>query len=237
VPLVVSRRIGKGMTVTVNIDDLWRWDFFPTSEAASRLYKDFWIELAQWMAVYGDFLPGRRVAVRLSAASAGPGEPVKAVVRSRGPAAAGGTAPPALQVREGERMVQDIALHADSGAGGEWSAVFSLPEPGLYRVEAALGSDTDATAQAVLRVERPPSERQDASADPAFLARLAELSGGKSIEEQDLEKTVRSFQPREASEAEGEPVWVPYWDRGAAAMLLMGLLAGEWFWRRRNGLM
>lgn len=234
-PLVAAKRYGKGRTAAVNAADLWRWDFFPASEESAPLYKAFWPELVQWLAVHGDFLPGRSVALRLSASRAAPGEPVQAIVQTRGKAAAD-KANPILRIVSPSRATEEVQPHPLPDGDG-WSAVFAPSEPGLYRLEAALPSAPGAgTAVAMLSVRRAPAEGDELSADPEFLEALARASGGSLAAAADVPQIVASFAARAPDETEAPPVWRPVWDRAWILALLLGAMGLEWFVRRRNGL-
>lgn len=235
-PLVASRRYGKGQTATVNIKGLWRWDFFPTAEEAGRIYKIFWPELVQWLGTHGDFLPGRGVSVRVASSQAAPDEPVQAVVQLRG-GAPGEKASPVVRIFADGRPVQEIRPQRLAGEDA-WPLVFAPATSGLYRVEASLENNPSAgTALALLRVKPPPSESDDASADPAYLARLAEATGGRLLAATNLETAVRAFDAKAPDATDAPPVWIPGWDRGWLLAALLGAMAGEWFLRRRHGLL
>lgn len=233
-PLVASRRFGKGQTAAVNVGDLWRWDFFPTSEEAGPLYRAFWPELVQWLATHGDFLPGQSVSLRLSAPRAAPGEPVQAILQTRGKAAAM-KAQPLLRIFT-DGSPEEVRPQQAPGRDG-WSAVFTPSAPGLLRLEASVeGAPQYGTAVAMLRVRRPPAERDDASADPDTMAALAAASGGGTVTATNLTAVVRSFDAAAPDTTDAPPVWDPAWDHAWLLLLLLGALGFEWFIRRRNGL-
>jgi hypothetical protein len=116
--------------------------------------------------------------------------------------------------------------------------VFALDEPGAYRIEASLPrGDGQETAYAALEVRAPPGELMELSADPDFLKGLAEESGGRLVAEGDLAEVARLMAPREVAADTGATSWQSRWDRAWLLLLTSGLLATEWFLRRRNGLL
>ncbi len=236
-PLVAARRYGKGRTAAVNVEGLWRWDFFPANDESGPLYKAFWPELVQWLATHGDFLPGRSVSLRLSADRCQPDEPVQAVMQRRG-AAAAGQAAPVLRVMTAGLPAQEIRPQRLPGDDG-WATVFTPPAPGLYRFEATLeGSvSTEGPAIALLRVPRPPAEADEVGADPDYLAKLAEATGGALIPADGLERAVRAFDAKAPEAIDAPPVWKPAWDRAWLLALMVGVFGAEWFMRRRSGLL
>lgn len=234
IPVVLSSRYGRGLIVTVNADGLWQWDFFAASDAQT-VYEEFWTQLLTWAATYGEFLPGQAFALRLSASSAVPGEAVRARVARR-PNAPAATEPTVRVLRGGE-TVQTPALTATGP--GRWDSMLTLQAPGAYRVAVDDGVARDAwPVCAALRVDPPPAETDELSADPAWLQTLAEQTGGRVIGEADLAATVAGFTAAPPAEAGvGEAVWVPWWDRPWVLALLLLPLAAEWFLRRRHGLL
>lgn len=234
-PLVAVRRYGKGRTAAVNVQDFWRWDLFPAMDESSALYKAFWPELAQWLATHGDFLPGRALSLRLSASRCAPGEAVQLVLQRRGVARPGDPVVRVMAAGQPDQVLRPQRLPGDEG----WTALLAPPEPGLYRLEAAMdgaAGGTEAAAIALLRVARPPAERDERSADPALLDRLAEATGGTRVTAADLEKAVRAFDRKAPDMTDAPPVWKPAWDRGAWLALLLAAFGLEWFVRRRSGL-
>jgi len=235
--LVAARRCGKGRTATVNVEGLWRWDFFPANDESGPLYKAFWPELVQWLATHGDFLPGRSVSLRLSVGRCQTDEPVQAVLQRRG-AAAAGQAAPVLRVTAAGLPAQEIRPQRLPGDDG-WATVFAPSVPGLYRFEAKLdgAASAEEPAIALLRVLRPSAEADDVGADPAYLAKLAEATGGALVPAGGLARAVRAFDAKAPEAIDAPPVWKPLWDRAWVLTVMLGVFGVEWFMRRRNGLL
>jgi hypothetical protein len=241
VPLLVSRRFGKGMTATMNVDGLWQWSFFPSAQEASAMYGDVWAQLLLWAGTYAEFLPGHRYAVQLSASSVGPETPVRVQVRRRG---AGREGTPRLRVARGAETVQRVVLAEDERADS-WESVLALSEPGLYRVTVEAGDGAagdgeagDGEAGVLLQVVPPPGELDEVNPDLAYLARLAEASGGRVVAAEALEAAMaqREHERAQRSGADGQAVWEPVWDRGWVLVCVLAALAAEWTVRRRSGL-
>jgi len=64
-PLLVSRRVGLGLSLVVNADGLWHWGFFPGDETVAELYGQFWIQFFYWAATHREFLPGQSFSLRV----------------------------------------------------------------------------------------------------------------------------------------------------------------------------
>jgi hypothetical protein len=235
-PVLVSRRYGKGTVTTLNAEGLWQWDFFPSEEQSTQMYADFWTGLVQWIATYSDFLPGHEWALRLSAQSVWPGEPVKAVLVHRDPGA-GISEPPPVKVFDGGDLIQEV-IPRGAGREGEWSTVFTLTKPGTYRVEVGTDSREDrAPVLSTVHVKRLPTETEDVSAHPSLLTGLAAQSGGTVLEEDELVDLLGREQGLDVALGTGPAIWDTRWDRVWILAVLLGLLGGEWFLRRRHGLL
>ena len=230
-PAVVARRYGKGIVLLVNAEGLWQWDFFPSVTGAETMYKEFWTQLMQWAVTYAEFLPGHEYALSLSSSAVLPGVPVRARVGHRGTERP--EDPPRVRVVGDGDTIQEFPVSPGTEEG-VWEAVFSLQEPGTYRVELA---GPKSPPCATLHIRTPPTELDDTSADPDFLKALAEASGGAVITETDIAGTVAALEPAAEAVDMNRAVWVPLWDTWWLLCAMLTFFGVEWFTRRRNGLM
>ncbi len=232
-PALVVRRFGKGMIMTLNAEGLWQWDFFPVNKKAVDVYATLWNQLIQWAAAYSEYLPGEGLSLRLSESSVPPGRAVRASVTTRG--ARPETTLTVMRGRE-KLLNRSINFGADSKVTG---ALFSLSEPGTYRVQ-LFKKDGNAVGPArTLHVQRPPSEESNLSADPDFLADLANSSGGAVMMADQLDELVDIINRRETEQVADQPAkatWVPYWDSWWLLTLAVAVFGFEWFIRKRSGL-
>jgi hypothetical protein len=231
-PIIVSRRFGEGQVVTVNSDDLWRWDFFPSFPEASLLYRDFWLQLFNWVVSYSDFLPGRDYALKVSHQSIEVGKPVRVRVMRR-PGSQDKSEPKLVIARDG-RDVLSIEPSVNPANPDQWDAVFPFTEAGLYAVRLQTGESTEPLHTTIAALA-PPGESSEVSADPDYLRSLAEQTGGKLLAANELEKIFeeKKTPPRES---EGTAEWKSSWDTWVWLLPMLGFFAAEWLLRRRNGL-
>ncbi len=237
-PLLVSRRVGRGLVTAVNAEGLWKWDFFPEFEEAKRVYRDFWIQLFQWAATYAEFLPGQEFAIRLDEAEVDPGTPVRVFVsrrRTGGDVSAGEE--PVVTIRRGDDFRQKLLPGAVPDQPDRWQAFFSLDDPGFYRINVrSADQPPDAVgASRGLLVRSPPLESDNLSADPAYLETLASATGGR-VWTMDTLAEVFEETARSASARETNPRWIPRWDTVPLLLLILLCFAAEWWYRRRRGL-
>jgi len=233
-PLILARRLGQGVVVTVNAGDFWKWDFFPDESESHAMYTAIWSQLLQWIITYAEFLPGESGALRLSPPAVLPGEPVRTVIHTRYDAGAAGD----LLLRvvgSGERPVLEIM--AGGSVSGRRDAVFSLVQPGDYHVEAVDPATGTRIAHPVaLRVLAPPAEGDNLDADPEFMRLLASHSGGTVATEENLPATVAAIQPENRLVPLEQAVWQPLWNRALILVLIALVISIEWIVRRRGGL-
>lgn len=231
-PLIVSRRVGEGQVVSVNCDDLWRWDFFPAFPGASQLYRDFWLQLFNWVVSYSDFLPGRNFALKVSHQIVEAGKPVRVRVMRR-PGTEEGAAPKLTVSRDGALMAT-IEPTVNSTNPNQWDSVFPLEEPGLYTVQLRT-ADVPEPLHATISSVAPPGESSDLSADPDYLRGLAEKTGGRMLTGDQI-SSIFDEKPPVSREAGGIAEWKSSWDTWMWLLPMLGFFAGEWLLRRRNGL-
>jgi len=237
IPLLVSRRFGKGLTVVMNVDGLWQWSFFPSSKEAAGMYEELWAQLLLWAGTYAEFLPGHQYAIHLGVSAVPPNMPVRVQVRRRG--AAAGQEMPKVRVTRGAETVQELALTAGDRADS-WESVLTLADPGLYRVTLHTPAN-DAKGRelgALLQVSAPPGERDDVNPDVEYLEKLTAASGGRVLTAEQLAGAMAQREQARCRQSDGgsNKVWEPLWDRGWLLVAVMAALAANWMLRRRNGL-
>jgi hypothetical protein len=120
-----------------------------------------------------------------------------------------------------------------------WEATLSPAQPGIYVVELLReGDDAVLAPPALFEVLPAPGESDNLSADHQLLGSLASESGGGVYELARVGEALDAIAPeaREVSD-ESQAVWDPAWDRGSLLILVLAAFGGEWFLRRRNGLL
>jgi len=234
-PVLLVRRYGQGVTGLVNADGLWKWDFFPEARELGNMYEDFWTQLMQWLASYSEFLPGQEFSLRLPAGRARVDESLPIALAYRGPEP---RPQPQLRLHPPEGDARTLAASPLATEPPSWQAGFSPDLAGSWKVELIdPRPDAPPAPSAHLSVIGPPAENDDLRPDPEFLARLAEASGGALHTPETLLATLdEAFRPRPASSRQRGAEWQAAWANAPFALLVAGVLAAEWFLRRRLGL-
>lgn len=236
VPMIVARRYGKGMVAVINAEGLWQWDFFPSDAETSRIYKDLWVQLIHWMATYSEYLPGQQYALHLSDSTVLPDTAVRVRIGYRGRKKLDGN--PSIRITHDGKTVQEAVAARSGSETGRWSATIRLSEPGAYRLEVgAPDGKREGSSFETLFVRPMPSEDDLLSADPAWLEGLAATSGGAVVSEDELVEMLGARREDGQIAETSKAVWIPAWDRWWLLLAIAALFSGEWYLRRRAGLM
>ncbi len=237
-PLLIVRRYGRGTVATLNADGLWRWDFRPEVREQGAVYQQFWVQLLAWCATWSEFRAGEDFAVRLRESSVEPGETVRAVIASRAPSDP--EPHPRLVIRRaGAAPVNAAATALPAGeAGREWAAVFAPDAPGRYEIRVADDAHPEREqGGAVLDVAAPLQEADDLRPDVESLQLLARESGGRLFSSDDPAALAATLLESESTANRGKPHWEPLWTNWWMTLALGLTFGGEWWLRRREGLL
>ncbi len=237
-PAFVHRRYGAGQVLSVGVDGLWRWAFNARVEGGNTLFDRFWDQTLLWLVNSRDVLPGARYTFRANTANVLLGEKLHLRVIERESAdslvmtRALKTLPLSVQ-RDGREIVRLTALPRDGGESGRLFAEYLPERVGPHRIEARLPDGGIQTVR--FNVYEENAEATEVAADPGYLRRLTEASGGRVLKPDEFAATLQSVKTApvdSGNETRLEPVWPRAW-----VFWLLGLLgAADWFLRRRWGL-
>ena len=130
---VSTLRAGRGVTLAVLADGLWRWELLPQElDDLDSVYAVFWTRALQWLASGGAFLPGQDVSLTLDRLAADPGEPITLRADMRYADARGFE--PAITVTAPDGSVSILESLTPGSTGGV-SSRLSFEATGVYRVE------------------------------------------------------------------------------------------------------
>jgi uncharacterized membrane protein len=236
-PVIVAGEYGKGRSLAVTTDTVWRWGFVAASRPGDdgRQYTKFWENAMRWLIQDPDL---RNLHVDSDAVEYAPNAPVRVTVRLLGrdyqPLAGGAVD---LVVRRGAdpARAEQIAT-ATVKVGEDGTALHELGglTPGVYRVEAhAMIAGRQIDASDIFLVREGGSELDRPTGDPATLEAIAKGTGGTALgpagELPDLEldppRIVRVDRRTD----------VELWSRPGLLILVVGLLGLEWLLRQRSG--
>lgn len=235
-PAFVHRRFGSGQVLGVGVAGLWRWAFNAKIDGPNSLFDRFWDQTILWLVNNRDTAPGLRYTFRANTANVLLGEMLHLRIVQReleGPAV-----PPAaslaLSVRRDEREVARVtALPQAQGDPLRLAAEYVPERVGPHRIEVRLPDGTTQTVR--FNVYDDNAEASEVAADPSYLRRLAEASGGRVLKPEEFAAELKRVKVAPVSggvDTRLEPVWPQAW-----VFWLLGLVGvADWFLRRRWGL-
>ena len=239
-PLLTVGRYGKGRTLALMSDDLWRWNFIAVGVKESpQNHLKLIRQAVRWLAQEPSF---EQVQIQPLGGSGVPGEKIDFKVRvlkdDFTPAA---QATVRLRVIGPEGEPTTVEAFPDKEEG-DYRAEFTPTKEGSYRLEAEaqlagkiLGKDRKS-----FRVAFPYGETEDGRPRPELLKKIAEKSqgefipisewNGKSLER--IAAQLAAHSPSEIVESRQIRLWSSLW----TFSLILLLLCIEWWLRRKWGL-
>jgi uncharacterized membrane protein len=237
-PVIVAGEYGKGRSLAVTTDTLWRWGFVAAARPGDdgRHYTKFWENAMRWLIQDPDL---RNLHVDSDAVEYVPNAPVRVTVRLLGrdyqPLANGKVS---LVVKRGaDPATAEQVATAQVQVGDDGTAVYEvggLP-PGVYRVigKATIGGkDVDATD--ILLVRENGTELDHPVGDLGTLELIAKATGGSALGAIDELPQGLAFDPPRIVRVDRRTD-VELWSRPGLLLLVVGLLGLEWLLRQRSG--
>jgi uncharacterized membrane protein len=234
-PLLVAGQSGEGRVLAFAGDSTWRWQMGGFSEAHRR----FWRQCVLWLAKKDEHTEGR-VWIRLAG---------RRVVRgARVDFSVGADTPQGEPVATAQF---DVSVQTPDGRSEQvrptktadgWAATFrETSKPGDYRivVKAKDGGAELGTAEARFLVPNQDLELDRPAAEPTLMAQLAEMTkpaGGAALAAEELPDLLKRLAAKPPELKEEVIAKVTYWDTWPFFLIFVGLLGGEWYLRKRWGL-
>ncbi|GDX95106.1 membrane protein [Planctomycetia bacterium] len=238
-PLAVVREYGDGRVLACAADETWRWEM----AGAAEQYKRFWRQVVLWLAKQDDAKEDR-LWVRLAQRRISPGTPLEfnaGIVRGDGTPVADAVLEGTLEgpgEREGpskEKRTVRLAKQGDSWAG----TITDCAEPGDWRLVVKairLGAAGSQEKSQRFTVFRQDLELANPRANPLLMRQLAESTPGGVRQPEELAAIFTEIAERPAAfETEEQWSYTP-WDKWPMFLLLAACMCGEWFLRKRWGL-
>jgi hypothetical protein len=231
-PLLVGREYGAGRVLAFAADSTWQW----AMQGAIDQHRRFWRQLVLWLArqddAEKDSLWLRLAQRRLSPGTtlefdAGLTKPDGSIVTDVGIAAEvvspSGVARPIRVGRRGETFAGSVASFSEPG---DWHMVVTATRPD--------GSVTERSAR--FTIFRQDLELANPRANPLLMRQLAEATPGGVRSPEELGDIIEEIRSRPATFETLEQWSYTPWDKWPLFLLLAAFLCGEWFLRKRFGL-
>ena len=231
--VLAYQRYGRGKSLAFPIQDSWVWRMDAKMAVEDTTHATFWRRLVRWLV---DGVPDP-VTLTTPSDRVEPGEPMKLKAEVVDPAFVEvNDALVVAAVKSPSGRTFDVPLEWTVTRDGEYSGSFVADESGFYEVKAtALRGQTNLGTQVLhARAALGDSEYFDAAMRAPLLKRIAEETGGRFF------TPATASQLPEAISYSGRGVTVveerDLWDMPAILLLLLGLIAGDWAYRRKRGL-
>ena len=231
-PLLVSSQWGSGRVMAFAGDSTWRWWMHGFETA----HKRFWRQTILWLARKDESMEGN-VWIKLAQRRFSPAQRVDFTVGAQTPAGEpvkGATFTAEIQRSDGSKRAVPL-VQGDGQAAGSYRDAQKAGDY-MIRVTARQGEKPLGTAHARFSVIEQDLELDNAAADATLVSSLAAMTKGESVLPEELPDLIRRLakntQELEVqSEDQSHPchTW-PFF------LLLTGLLAAEWYLRKRWGL-
>jgi hypothetical protein len=231
-PLLVTGRYGSGRTVYMGFDGTWRWRK-PGRNA--EFFNRFWLQTTRYL-VEGRSLEGkRRGTIETDRTRYEVGERIMVTARLKD-AAFTPLDQPEVTARldaTGSQPVP-VVLKQVPNQPGEFQATVTAGNAGrhILSVDLSDGSSAPPIIETTFTVALPSVESDRTWLDKPLLVELAEASGGRYFDVDQLDRLPAAIPDRKRIlDAQSKPI--PIWDTSRILLLLAGLLTVEWAVRKR----
>ena len=226
-------RYGRGKVIVLPIQDSWIWQMHADIPLEDQTHETFWRQLLRWLS---DDVPDQ-VGAQSEREVVEPGQPVNLTIQVRDSAYAEvNNANVVAVVHDPSGDSITVPLDWDVEQDGHYDGGFPTAAPGLYEVfvRAMRGADTVGTAVTYVDVAPSVEEYFDASMRGTTLRRIADQTGGLFYTPESVANLPEDISLTGAGVTLTEER--DLWDMPILLLLVLGLMGGEWGYRRRRGL-
>ena len=232
--VLAVQRYGKGKALALTAQDTWLWRMHHKMDVKDTTFFTFWQRMARWIV---DGVPDR-VMVSVVPTRVQKGEPVTLTADVYDPEYRGvNDGRITAHVTSPSGKTQDVPMEWTVEQDGEYRARYTPSEDGLHLISvtgAAKDGKDAGKGSTYLRVAPSDAEYFDAAMRRPLLERIAEETEGRFY------TAASSSGLTEAIEYSGKGITVTeekeLWDMPIILFALLGLMGGEWMYRRQRGL-
>jgi uncharacterized membrane protein len=232
-PVLAYQRYGRGKAFAFNVQDSWLWQMAAPIPVDDMTHENFWRQLLRWLV---DGVPDV-VEAQLTSDRVEPNETatLRAEVVDPGFVELNDASVTA-RVTTPDGDIVDVPMQWSGERSGEYVAPLPTSAEGWYeaRIEATRGGKPIGSTVTHLRAAPGDAEYFDATMHAATLRRVAEETGGRFYTPASVPGLVEDlkYTGRGVTTVEERDLWhLPI-----ILLLIIGLLCGEWGYRRAVGL-
>jgi uncharacterized membrane protein len=232
-PVLAWQQYGKGKGVALTLQDTWQWQMHASIPLEDMTHENYWRQLLRWLV---DGVPGM-VDVKTTVDRVEPGEAVTVEANVVDPTyvEVNDGSVTARVTRPGGSTV-DVPLQWTGERDGQYRGTFVSTESGSYEVnvDASRGPKVLGSGKVYVRAGASDAEYFDPTMHEGPLRRIAEETGGRFYTPETvagMAEDVR-YAGRGVTSVEERELW----NMPIILIALMGLVCGEWGYRRAVGL-
>jgi hypothetical protein len=229
-PLMVSGRYGPAHVLYLGFNGTWRWR---KAGNEAEFFDKFWIQAVRHLAESRALEGRRRGTLSTDRDRYEIGDRVTISARLQDVA----YEPLVAEKIEGLLSAPDepatsVTLLPTATQPGSYSGVFAARKVGSYTLRVKLPGGDDTTLETPFLIELPSVETAQTWLNTPLLDDLAALSGGRTFRI-DQASTIAAAVPDRTQKVEIRGAATPLWDTQPVLLTLVGLLAAEWWIRKR----
>ena len=231
--VLAYQRYGRGKAIALPVQDTWQWQMDPKTPVTDTTHAMFWRRLIRWLV---DGVP-EQVNVSTTTDRVEPGEAIKLSAEVLDSAYVEvNDSRVVARVTSPSGKTTEVPVDWTVSKDGDYRASFTPDEAGIYDIKITAARDQKdlGVADMHVRVSAGDAEYFDAGMRAPLLKRIAEDTGGRFF------TPANAASLPEAISYSGRGVTVveerELWDMPALFLMLVGLVAAEWGYRRMRGL-
>lgn len=255
-PIMVVQQVGAGRTMVFAVDTTWRWRMVVGGFTGdSSFYQRFWGQLVRWLASEPEETP-RRLYASTDQSRYGLGDTIELNIqlniepqdessdlRTRPALEDGASAGWKVTALALDERGKETSLPLAELGEGRYRGTLAAAQPGrldlFVAAEPLRKTEDEAAADAesrviTVQVARPDLEMRNPHPDPQWLARVVQLSGGRSVQPDRIQEWAGQLpaDPVETTVRRTSGNWGDYLFGSA----FLALMCAEWIVRRRSQL-
>lgn len=227
------QRYGRGTALALPVQDTWIWQMHADIPLEDQTHETLWRQLSRWLV---NGVPDQfSVTSSTDAATVDQSVQLTADVRDEAFRAIN-DAQVTADVERPDGSFANITFRPTNRVPGEYTASYTPEGIGIHQIRllAQRGEEEIATAGVALEAVEDDGEFYGAQMRAPLLRRIAEETGGRFYSLSDMSRLADDVQYSGSGITRVERY--DLWDMPFVFFLLIGLIAGEWAFRRRQGL-
>ena len=231
--VLAYQRYGRGKAIALPIQDSWLWRMDAKMAVTDTTHAMFWRRLVRWLV---DGVP-EQVNLTTTTDRVEPGETVKLTAEVLDPAYVEvNDSRVVARITSPSGKTSEVPVEWTVSKDGDYRTTFVPDESGIYDVQVSAERDQKQLGKSSMhvRVSAGDAEYFDAAMRAPLLKRIAEETGGRFFTPSNVGQLAEaiSYSGRGVTVVEERDLW----DMPVVFVTLLGLMGGEWLYRRKWGM-